>query len=259
MFRKALICAATSLVLGSSAQAGLVDTTASSAFWFTDSWTTFKTATGATRTTNDLSGLLDGVDPVEPNTSVVGFSVPGIGTLSGQGTFQNGANTTNGRHAVDENGVKTEGRYIEGSSSPATLVIEFGAAVHAFSFWGTDIGDFSSSCTAGSSCDGAEDGDKSAAVLSVELFRGGVSQGLFRLSGTATNDSEDFYGFLSKDISFDKAAIGNLTTNDGQGISTMSVSTEATDAPGGNNDVPEPGMLALLAAGLFGLTRFRRA
>ena len=174
MFRKAIIFAAASLALTGTASAGLVGT-APAGFSFSETWTHFQGSTEG-RTTSDLKNLFAAgdPDPVDPgsNASIDRLRDETLKAgLSGVGTLKTGSKLANvGRHAVDDNGQElVDGAFIDPGTNPNTFMIKFDAAVRAFAFWGTDIGDFPETC--GNSCSGGPAFSVILSLNGVELFR----------------------------------------------------------------------------------------
>lgn len=259
MFRKSLIAALLGLGFGATAQAGLVGVEPAW-FSFKGSWAAFDAAVNVTATAgslvNDYSATLALSDLP---ASVAGLSISTIGVtgLSGGGTLNTGGkNANNGRFSVSDD-VGTEdpqGVFIEGGAT--ALTITFGAAIEAFGFWGTDIGDFAGECQLFCPSQGSS-------AFTVQLLDGSDNLlGTFSLNGTGTDGSADYYGFVgSASHTFTKVIITNSTvttdggTTDGQGFSRFSVGT----ADPGTTPVPEPGVLGLVALGLLAAGRKRRA
>lgn len=144
------------------------------------------------------------------------------------------SSTGNGRWSIN-NGTN----YLEAQSS--SFVLTFASQIAAFGFYGTDIGDF----------DGA---------LSIELFNGATSLGLFQVgntrgSGGSTNGSVLFYGLVDTVNTFNRIVFRNTDTEDIFGFDNMTIG----DVRQVTGTVPLPGSLALLGLGLVGLTGLRKS
>lgn len=137
------------------------------------------------------------------------------------------------------------------------FTITFDAAVSAFGFWGSDIGDFISSCTTA----GCKDRG-----ITIELFDdAGAALGDFWVKGDGNNGSVLFWGFVDtatgparvKSVKI-KDVTGSL---DGQGFDDFMIGQVRADFVPPDTDpnpVPEPGVLALAGLALAAAARVRR-
>jgi PEP-CTERM motif len=141
--------------------------------------------------------------------------------------------TSNGRWSIN-NGTN----YLEADSS--SFVLTFASQIAAFGFYGTDIGDF-------------------GGALSIELFSGATSLGLFQVgntlgSGGSTNGSVLFFGLIDTVNTFDRIVFRNTDTTDIFGFDNMTIG----DVRQVTGTVPVPGSIALLGLGLIGLAGLRK-
>ena len=130
------------------------------------------------------------------------------------------------------------GKWWEASGS---FAIEFSLAVSAFGFYGTDIGDFAGQVTV--TLLGTDD-------VPTTLNTGNTVRG--------ADASLMFWGFVDTAKSYKKITFGNTnqTGTDVFGFDDMVIGDREQILPPGQ--VPEPGVLALVAIGLLGAGAIRR-
>lgn len=207
------------------------------------------TETFETRPVGLLSGTGNAVSAFS-NGSIVQAAVPTIGQYLGAGISAGEAPTTSGRFNTT-NGAAS-GRWLE---TELSFTVNIGASVGAFSFFGTDFGDF----------DGR---------LEIELFNGSTSvlANAFTTEqgtplqpggpgqGNAQNGSLFFFGYASETL-FDRmvfrvgqgAGIG-AGDWDYLGFDDLQVGNLRVAPP---NGVPEPGSLALAGLALLAASSAR--
>lgn len=194
--------------------------------------------------------------------SPTGVGSPGPGGLdllfdsvSSPGTIKGG--NLNGTSQIVSDPV--EGRAAHSGISYWTgqdFTITFDAAVSAFGFWGSDIGDFVKACTTA----GCKDRG-----ITIELFDdAGGALGDFWVQGDGNNASVLFWGFV--DTAVGPARVKSIRIKDvtdgldGQAFDDFMVgAVSRTFDPGpGPNPAPEPGVLALAGLALAAAARIRR-
>jgi len=246
--RVTAVAGAAALMLASQAQAALATYSTQSSF-------EGALVTGSVRVEN-LDAILPfesataGLNLVFEDPTDIGNPLKQIGAkLLGPDQTRNDANS--GRHA--ESGAI----YFEGGQSP--FEITFGAAVHAFGFWGSDIGDFKVDTHCSSTDPNCVDPTD---VLKIEFFSsaGGAVTETRLLKGASSDGSDIFYGFADAATAYEKVRITNLTAIpqnpiiDGQGFDTFMIGAAKPDG----NPAPEPGALALAGIGLLAAAIGRR-
>lgn len=185
-----------------------------------------------------------GIDPLGLVFDSV--SPPGTTSLAGlTGTSQIVSDPSEGRMA--HSGVS----YWVGQD----FTITFDAAVSAFGFWGSDIGDFIKGCTTTACKDRG---------ITIELFNdAGDALGDFWVKGDGNNGSVLFWGFV--DTAVGPARVKSIRIKDvtdgldGQAFDDFMIGAVRSDFdPGTPNPAPEPGVLALAGLALAGAARARR-
>lgn len=129
-------------------------------------------------------------------------------------------------------------RYLQSLGTP--IIITFGAAVNAFGFYGTDIGDF---------------GTAGGAALSVDLTdsNGNVTNKTIQSAGVA-DGSLLFWGFVDTGVSYTSIRF-NGSALDGIGLDDLIVGNLRTTQPPA---LPEPGSMALGGVALLSMLAMRR-
>jgi hypothetical protein len=168
-------------------------------------------------------------------------SAPIALTFAGSSGTLNATVTSGGAVSTDTgNGrwsISAGANFLEAESS--SFVLTFASQIAAFGFYGTDIGDF-------------------GGALSIELFNGATSLGLFEVGNTigdngSTNGSVLFYGLVDTVNTFNRIVFRNTDTGDIFGFDNMTIG----DVRQVTGTVPVPGSIALLGLGLLGLVALR--
>jgi PEP-CTERM motif len=146
-------------------------------------------------------------------------------TLSGAGSISN--NTSVGRFNTTAGGSKWWD--VQGS-----FKIDFGTAVSAFGFYGTDIGDFNGQVT-----------------IDLTDIAGATTRYVVSNTPNGNDGALLFWGFVDKGNSYKSISFGNTNAGvDGFGFDDMVVGDLSQVGGGGT---PEPGTLALVGLALGGL------
>jgi len=175
-------------------------------------------------------------------TTPFSISFPGAGTATLTGTGDAvtalAAGTTNGFGRYPTSGTN----YLEVDSGD--FAIQFGAAVAAFGFYGTDIGDFGGALT-----------------LTLTKSGGGTTTlNVGNLLGTGTGSPEDgsalYFGFYDTSTTYTSIAFNNSAAGvDAFGFDDFTIGSLSQVTP---TTAPEPGSILLVASGGICLVLLRR-